>query len=154
MGKKKSKVKPIQPRHIPACIKEALAMHEALRRLGFSADDIFCVYYQEQIAVELHTQGKEFVVTCGNHAFSEKQFEELWPRACALWNGTEPGMTKTSCNIIYFESELFKGGHIGLALINALQAKGIVVTPVGAHGLMSDMPMDSSSIVNSKGGTG
>lgn len=150
----KKKIKPIQPRHIPACIKEALAMHEAFRRLGFSADDIFCVYYQEQIAIELHTQGKEFVVTCGNHDFPEEKFPELWKRACALWNGTEPGMTGTTREIIYRGSELMKGGHIGIQLIGALQAKGI--DPPAVRMLEKLAGVDPGSFgtgVNSKGGT-
>lgn len=151
---KKKKVKPIQPRHIPAPIREALAMREALRRLGFSADDIYCLYQPHEIDIVLKTQGKEFVVSCGPPGMLDQEFEKLWTRACNLWNGTEPGMTKTSGEIIYHESEMMRGGYIGLQLIGALQAKGIEPPAVGTlEQLAGAAPGSFGTGVNSKGGT-
>ncbi|MFA4971535.1 MAG: hypothetical protein WC683_02900 [bacterium] len=154
MTKAKSpRVRPIQPRHIPAPIREVLAMWEALRRLGFPAADIFCAYYPNQITVVLKMQGKEFTILCGKPNMSQEQFAKQWTHAAALWNGTEPGMTDTTRAIIYQECELMKGGHIGLQLIGALKVKGIECPFVNmAEALAGQAPGSFAMGVNSKGG--
>lgn len=120
-----TRVRPVQPRHIPKVIKELLATHEILRRLGFRSEDIYCCYYSNQIAVVLKTQGMEFTITCGEPGMSGPKFAELWTRACALWNGTEPGMTGTSRAMIFHNSEMISMGVF--PLVNALKSKGFTV---------------------------
>lgn len=161
MTKKISKkVRPVQPRHIPACIKEALAMHEALRRLGFSAESIFTSYHETQVSTLLMAQGRvAFVISCGEPGMSKETFAELWRRACCLWNGTEPGMTGTTREIIYENSQIVKYGL--LPMVSALQAKGIEVpimtnlerlagAPSGSM-VLTDLSAELGQI-NSKGG--
>ena len=136
------------------CICEALAMFEALRRLGFSADDIFCAHYPNETAIILKTQGKEFIITCGNSGMSTEKFRSLWTKACAMWNGTEPGMSTKQREVIFEGSIILRQGGGGLGMVAALQAKGFDVPIMQKLEELAGRPQAGTpaSFVNSKGG--
>ena len=150
MTKRKSRSKKKRP-FLP-CICEALAMFETLRRLGFSADQIFCAYYEDQVAVVLRAQEKEFVITCGNTDLSQDDFYDAWKHACAMWNDTEPGLSTKDREEIYGGSEIRKQGS--MAMVAAIQAKGIDVPMMQKLEELAGRPQASApaSFVNSKGG--
>lgn len=82
---------------IDDAIRWALCVHEALRRLGFAASDIY-VATQERDAdaiavyVVLKTQKKEWRYVVDNAvASSVRDFEIAWVRSVALHNGSPPG---------------------------------------------------------------
>jgi len=114
----------IQRRDIPACLREALAAHEALRRLGFRAEDIFVAYHANGIFVELHAQGMEFSVGCGmcEPWITQEKFVELWTRAANAWND-DAQMSSTTRRRIYEESHVRNNGA---RLVVALVDKGFV----------------------------
>lgn len=69
-------------------IREALAVHEALRRLRFSADDIFVVPpigEQHRLFVVLMSQGKRFTYDAGPCRLG-KAFLDTWRDAVSWWN--------------------------------------------------------------------
>ena len=151
MTKRKSLSKKKRP-FLP-CICEALAMFETLRRLGFSADQIFCAHYPNQVAVVLRAQGKEFVITCGDSKMSSEDFYESWKHACSLWNDDEPGLSTADREAIYEGSAILKVGG-GLGMMAAIQAKGIDVPMMQKLEELAGRPKAGSaaSFVNSKGG--
>lgn len=70
----------------PAPLKEALATHELLRRLGFSSDQIFMHRNPpplEDIVVVLKHQGKQCAITLGKLV---GPWEEDWSRLVELYN--------------------------------------------------------------------
>jgi hypothetical protein len=69
-------------------LEEALAAAEALRKLGFSADDIYLGNDMDggQVGVILRTQGREFIITCGRWYGSEEQLAEEWRLKVEKWN--------------------------------------------------------------------
>lgn len=120
---------------MPKSIREALAMHEILRRLRFTPDELFvqlgadvrgkasCVF------VVLRTQGKEMIGNAGLLDVPAKDFAELWASAVGLWNGSHPTLeiSRTTRARIYEESHVLSLGSI--ALIAALGRKGITLPP-------------------------
>ena len=120
---------PKQSRHLPAPAREGLAVFEALRRLGFGADDIYMAWHPNAVAIEVHAQERQFVITCGAPGMGPVQFEKVWRRAAALWNGTEPGMTTAAREAIYASSQVLAGdGREQLVL--RLLAKGFKMPPL------------------------
>jgi len=61
-------------------VEMAWATHEGLRRLGFSADDIFVLTTEDdRLFVQLKTQGKEFNVGVGLLGdLTHERFNEQW----------------------------------------------------------------------------
>ena len=71
----------------PQPVKEALAYHEAFRRLGFLSDDIFFVVYPNANAtqVQLHSQGLQFACGVGMlpaRYKTQAASAKLWKQAC------------------------------------------------------------------------
>jgi hypothetical protein len=69
--------------------REALAAFEALRKLGFSPEDIFFLTSgadeeTKHISVVLLTQGKEFVITTGTIRGSVEEIEKTWKELAGL----------------------------------------------------------------------
>lgn len=105
-------------------LNEALAVHEVFRRLGFPADDIFVGADIEKLFVELRSQGKTFVVTCGHGDYAQEQIAEGWTRKCNAWNKT---MTHEERELIYRNSSILKQS---VKLLFALRTRGFIWTLV------------------------
>lgn len=87
-------------------IREWLFAREALRRLGFSADDLFfacqpagriiedgipVLFDKPVILLILKTQGKQFAWTLGPVDLPVDQIEPAYHAACELWNTPSNG---------------------------------------------------------------
>lgn len=113
-------------------VRHAWAGHEAFRRLGFGADDIFTIVARSanndgKFAMHstLRTQGKEFNIVCGVYA-SQAEAERDFKAFADFRN-----LFMTEC---FSESELQKifrealaswGG--GTALVNGLMERGFLL---------------------------
>lgn len=82
---------------IPLPLRECLAVFEALRRCGFSADDI---YFTKAIAkntgrlnagIQLQAQGLKYTVTCGELKMPDRDLIAAWQAACAWWKSGAGG---------------------------------------------------------------
>lgn len=90
---------------VQRAVEEALAIHEALRRLGFSADDIHIEFADQGatsrdetgvetatikgpvVGVTLQTQGKRFSALLGALAMeSRAEFRAIWEHNVRAWN--------------------------------------------------------------------
>lgn len=81
----------MRPEDYPEGVQYAWCAHQAFRRLGFKADDIWLIIAKagddnEQLHafMTLKTQGKEIHVDCGRA--DEKTFPELWKSFCKAFN--------------------------------------------------------------------
>jgi hypothetical protein len=142
----------LQRRNIPPVIREALALHELFRQLGFSSDDIFVTSRPFQLFVSRAAEGLpthfkpvdapqrltvfvvvrqgelQFAVPCSymlDAGVTEEQFVELWTRAAIAWND-DGQMSNTTRLRIYEESPYHDAGKV-LALLQAMDAKGFVI---------------------------
>ena len=113
-------------------LKEMLAVFEALRRLGFPADDIFVVpeaieYGSDRVvpATLLRTQGKEFAITAGD-PYPKEKFVDDWEAAGKLWNAG-----KDSERGAIYERSIIK--RKGCSLLLALEKKGITPPCIAAR---------------------
>lgn len=111
-------------------VLKAWSYYEALRRLGFAADDIFAQAHQEPVAgvlmhmfaVGLYTQGNEFVVNCG--AFVT---EEEAQAVCAEWGefaGQLPDFSEPELIEVFKASEPWR---TSAQFVLALRLKGFVI---------------------------
>jgi hypothetical protein len=86
----------IAPETYPDPVKECWAVHQALRMLGFSSDDIYVVHgasadfpgHPPTMFVVLQTQGLEFVIhlgACKTDAEVESLLD-LWTEFVERWN--------------------------------------------------------------------
>jgi hypothetical protein len=119
----------LDPRRYPDPIKECWATHEALRTLGFEADDIYVSsgkaadqpFNPPALFLVLKTQGKEFVVTLGLYD-SEKAVDE----AMDLWSDfAERFNDKTFSDEVM--AEIFEASNVGknkALFATALLSKG------------------------------
>lgn len=77
-------------------IQEALALHEAFRRLKFPADDIFVIVGNAPegpaLFVQARRHGCEFTATAGLYE-PPPDFAERWAKVTAAWNGDGKTMT-------------------------------------------------------------
>ncbi len=105
-------------------LNEALAVHEAFRRLGFPPEDIFVGADIEKLFVELRSQGKTLLVTCGEGIYDQADIERLWEAKATAWNTT---MTFEEREAIYRPSSVLKQA---IKLLFALRIKGFVWTVV------------------------
>ncbi|MDD5008554.1 MAG: hypothetical protein PHC68_09200 [Syntrophorhabdaceae bacterium] len=67
----------------PRPYRECLAFFEALRRLGFSSDDIYFMVAgaetpKKQLTIVLRTQSKEFVIIAGELSEDPDKIRETW----------------------------------------------------------------------------
>ncbi len=84
---------------IPEPLRDALAVHEAFRKLRFTPDEIFIHPTPRGLQVVLRAQEREFVVDVGPRNMGraayitlcrDPQFVEKWSAAVELWNeGTD-----------------------------------------------------------------
>ena len=78
-------------------MKEMLCCHEALRRLGFAAEDIFAFYASIETTpkkvggVELRAQGKSFALSCGVTDLEPQVFADTWTNLVNAFNTKEIG---------------------------------------------------------------
>lgn len=73
-------------RELQTPFKEALACHQGLRRLGFSADDIYVMYSEGWLYIMLKTQGKEFSIDLGKVNCNEIEFPKIWAEIVEIFN--------------------------------------------------------------------
>ncbi len=105
-------------------LNEALAVQEVFRRLGFPADDLFVGADIEKLFVELRSQGKTFVVTCGEGNYEQAEIEKGWTERATAWNKT---MTHEEREVIYRNSSILKRS---VKLLFALRTRGFIWTLV------------------------
>jgi hypothetical protein len=75
---------------LPLAFREALAMHQMLRRLGFRADDIYVVRGRDgDVFVQLRAQELKWHAYCGVVP-SPDTFEADWRAAADWWNEGGP----------------------------------------------------------------
>ncbi|MDO8690529.1 MAG: hypothetical protein Q7R39_11060 [Dehalococcoidia bacterium] len=118
-------------------LNEALAIHETFRRLGFPADDIFVGADIEKFYVELRSQGKTFIVTCGLGNYDDEEIRHLWPVRATAWNTT---MTFEEREAIYRNSSILSRA---VQLLSALKQRGFIWTVVN--------PLDEPMATQSRG---
>jgi hypothetical protein len=71
---------------LPRIYLEALAMHEALRRLGVEPDHVFFTVSGGQVVALVREDAEseiKFSVALGQ---APEDFERVWPEACRAWN--------------------------------------------------------------------
>lgn len=74
-----------------SAIKEMLASHEALRKLGFLPGDIYVTVDPSGTAVViLKAQDLEFNITCGSFDAGAEEFARQWTEAVERWNNSMP----------------------------------------------------------------
>lgn len=106
--------------------REALAVHEALRRLGFSADDIYIARYRHgEVQMHLRTQGLEFTYDCGTTEMSPEAMLAAWEAAAGEWNKVPPAEIDRALD------ESFVGQNF-VNLLVILKMKGFVLPSVAA----------------------
>lgn len=133
--------------HIAEVLREALAVHEFLRRLGFDSGSIFVMPRPNDLLVvlipDLSNQDFAFAVSCGSmQEIPQEKFEDLWKRAVHLWNGTEPGMSATTRRRIY-DTAKFMQLDRWLSMLAAMHAKGIQppnLPPIGSSNMTDEGP--------------
>ena len=109
-------------------IKEALAVHEAYRRLHFTADEIFVVLdKQRQLFVMVRRGGREFHTLVGvDFQATADTLRAHWEQACHAWNVT---MTEAERQAIYSASRISK---TAAPFVAAIVAKGFSIAPIQA----------------------
>lgn len=113
----------------PVLVENLWAGHEALRRCGFSADDIFVSLGKEGQPVfsQLRIDGKEFNITCGVLDMDPDRLTELWEEFVTKFNGAE-----FDDDVLHdvFMTALGKWGG-AMRLLTALAKRGIDAPSVG-----------------------
>lgn len=106
--------------------REALAVHEAFRKLGYSPEQIFVTLTSDsRLFVILKHLGREFAVFCGELAMSEPDFYAAWPTLVTAVNGG--AVAEEELNNLYRDSYVYRER---LGFLAALKAKGIAI-PAG-----------------------
>jgi len=116
----------IRYKDISATVRRFIAAHEAYRKMGFSADDIYAEPAIDGLTMRLscfallRTQGKEFRVCCGpidNHPAWEEEHRRVTTAIAAK------EVSQTDLDRIWRESEV----HLRPGLmVAAIVAKGIL----------------------------
>lgn len=101
-------------------IREALAMHEALRRLGFPSEAIYLHLPDvSQVRVVLQHEGRTFAYDAGNRGeLSRAEYARQWEEAAAWWNAEGSTAEKEA---IYAGSGIY---NQAVRLIRVLRQKG------------------------------
>lgn len=121
---------PDKPIDYPDAIRECWAVHQALRTLGFSPDDIYVTsghsvahaFNPPAMFVVLKTQEKEFVITLGLFETSAAidHLLMLWTEFAQRWNAQE--FAQEEMDAIYKTSNVMKNSA---EFVIALEMKGI-----------------------------
>jgi len=113
---------------IPPAIREALGCHEAFRRLGFPADEIYVQLREDKMMfVILQSQGKRFVHATGVLDMTQEEFEAAWMATAEAVNSRT--ITDEELHKICSSSVPSRHAH---AFITALLEKGFK-PPVGMN---------------------
>lgn len=67
-------------------VREAIAAHGMLTKLGFSNDDLFLRPTNDRLFVTIRRSGKEFNLAVGKHTMDVHRIVAEWTTACAWWN--------------------------------------------------------------------
>lgn len=98
---------------LPPVIREALAVHEAFRRLGVASADIYFVQYRDQpfVSIEARQGDKRFPVAVGD-AFDG--IEDVWSAATRAWNAapTSEQMAVFEASAVYNNTSRFMSALI------------------------------------------
>jgi len=78
------------PAEIPPILLEALAVHEAFRRLGFTPDEIFIRPAPPRVYMLVRRSGMEFAVDAGENTVPMHEFGAAWTQAAEWWNAHPP----------------------------------------------------------------
>lgn len=109
------------PATLDRILNEAVAAHEAFRKLGFPSDDIFmCKDAANVLAVVLKSQGKEFILTVGEVDEPDHVWQARWTEKATWWN-TAPDAEKLP---VYAESAVRRNAEL---LVGCLLQKGFVI---------------------------
>lgn len=75
---------------LPNILREAMALYELYRKLGFKAEEIFASYNKDQgLMLGIETQGKSSYFRIGSLGnISKDEFAALWRDACECINTT------------------------------------------------------------------
>ena len=109
---------------IHPAFRNCLGFFEALRKLGFKADDIYVFLHKGMAHVMLKTQGKQFVCEAGPIECSD--FAGEWERIGAALNTR--GIPDEDLLRLYAECQAYTDS---VGFMVALTAKGIVAPVVG-----------------------
>ena len=117
-------------------LREWLFAREMMRRLGFSADDLYLiidppgrkfledgtpvVLKRPLITLQLRHQGKQFNWTVGPTDVPDSELIKTYEEMCEFWNNS----SREECMKEYQKSEAYKMRH---QLLHALAKKGIWV---------------------------
>jgi hypothetical protein len=71
---------------IPPLLKEALAVHEAFRKLAFTPDEIFIHPSTTKLRVVVIRGDNRFAVDVGVNTIPMAEFERTWGEAVEAWN--------------------------------------------------------------------
>lgn len=110
----------------PMFIREALAVHEAFRRLGFKPEDIFVAPGEGpndlmKIALAMKFSPKDFFIVdieTSPQGMTRDELMSMWPSIIEAWNAAPEEVLQK----IWDESDV--SGN-GFALMMALQRKGV-----------------------------
>lgn len=115
--------------NFPQAVYEAWACHEAFRRLGFSADDIYVIGQpsannggRPAIHSVLRTQGRELVVICGVYE-TEEELKEVLNKYGIFLELYNAGLMSESKMRQRYERSMV--GQDRLGFVGAIQRKGI-----------------------------
>lgn len=108
-------------------IKEALAVHEAFRRLNFTPDEIFLRLSGTQLFVTVQRGDKEFNSLVGQHfQATEEILRAHWDQAVHAWNVT---MSELQRRAIYEGSLICR---MATEFVAAIVTKGFSIAPIQA----------------------
>lgn len=119
---------------IDEILNQALGFFEALRRTGFSADDIYFGADPWQVWIELRTQGKSFICICGDYFGSHIPLLQAWEKKAEWWNSSS---TPEGREALWKQSFAFN--HAG-EFLSAIVVKGIEL-PMPLKGGWENQPM-------------
>lgn len=101
-------------------LKEALATHQALRKFGFSSDDIYAILEPGRLIMLLKAQNLEFAVDCGNFQCSEVDFPVFWADVAEYFNTCSISIVKEIWDNSWISQNLSQ-------LKSALKNKGLKI---------------------------
>lgn len=102
-------------------MQSCIGTHEALRRLGFQAKDIFVGTVGGKAFVFLRVQGKEFVIANGPYDGTQEEFGALWEKVALAVNSHQ--VSSDDFDHMYFNCAAMEFG--GVEFMMALTNKGI-----------------------------
>lgn len=71
---------------IHPALQAALGIHEALRRMGFLANNIYLHLSENKLSVVIRTSGQDFGVQVGDFEKSQEDLQCLWSEVATAYN--------------------------------------------------------------------